>query len=388
MTTVQKNMKNWTREDIEFMKAALQLAEKGLGYTAPNPAVGAVVVKDGEIVGKGYHQKAGTPHAEVHALRDAGSLAAGGKIYVTLEPCNHHGRTPPCTQAILEAGIKEVIIGTSDPNPKVEGGGAAFLANQGLDVKTGCLEQEARLLIAPFVKHLAKGIPWVRSKAAMSLDGKIATRTGHSKWITNEQARRFGHRLREISDAILVGKNTVLADNPSLTCRHPEGPGRDPARIILDSNMTIPHDMKVFAQESSAPTIIAALESAETRQKAEQLQETGVEVWLLPPDESGKVDLHALLKQMGGLGMQSLLVEGGSMVHGSFWDKGLVDEAFFFYAPIVIGGTESKICIGGKGAQKVDKAPRLINFDKIELGDNFLVHGVVSDLQALWAGGN
>ncbi len=380
-------MAEWTKEDTNFMAVALRLAEKGLGYTTPNPAVGAVVVKDGAVVGKGYHQKAGTPHAEVHAIRDAGGKAAGGKIYVTLEPCNHHGRTPPCTQAILEAGIKEVIIGTRDPNPRVEGGGAAFLASQGLEVKIGCLEQKARLLIAPFVKHLVRGAPWVRSKAAMSLDGKIATYTGHSKWITNERARRFGHRLREISDAILVGKNTVLADNPSLTCRHPNGPGRDPARIILDSNMTIPQTMKVFSQQSGAPTIVAAVESRETREKAKELTKKGAEIWLLPADESGKVDLSALLKRMGNAGMQSVLVEGGSVVHGAFWDKGLVDEAFFFYAPIVIGGTGSKVAIGGKGAEKVDNAPRLLNFDKIELEDNFLVHGVVSDLQALWTGG-
>ncbi len=380
-------MADWSSEDRKFMCSALRLAEKGLGYTAPNPAVGAVVVKNGNIVGRGFHEKAGTPHAEVHALQDAGSRARGAVIYVTLEPCNHHGRTPPCTQAILRAGIKKVIIGAGDPNPKVRGGGASFLKEQGVRVKVGCLEDDARLLIAPFAKHTIKGVPWVRSKAAISLDGRIATNTGHSQWITNKRARIYGHRLREISDAILVGKNTVLADNPSLTCRHPKGPGRDPLRVILDSRLTISGDMKIFTQPSSAAAIIAAVESKETKKRAQALKAKGTDVWLLPPDETGRVDLEALLVQMGKENIQSLLVEGGSEVHGAFWDRGLVDEAYFFYAPIVIGGTGSKMCIGGKGVERVDEAPRLASLKKINLGDNFLVRGVVADIQSFWGKG-
>ena len=366
------------------MRAALRLAEKGLGYTTPNPAVGAVVVKDGKVVGRGYHKKAGTPHAEVHALNDAGSLAKEGTIYVTLEPCNHHGRTPPCTKAILEAGIKQVVIGCKDPNPKVEGGGADFLKKMGLDVRCGCLENEAKTIIAPFAKHLKKNLPWIRSKSAMSLDGRIATHTGHSKWITNEKARQYGHRLREISDVILVGKETVLADNPSLTCRWHKGPGRDPMRIVLDSGLTIPDNMKLFKQKSSAPTILVGIDSADVRQRSEKYRNQGIDVWLLPPDKSGRVDLKALLHRMGEEKIQSVLVEGGSVVHGSFWDNSLVDEAFFFYAPIVIGGTDSKICIGGQGAAKVNDAKRLHSFNLVKLKDNFLVKGLVANLDALW----
>ncbi len=380
------------------MRRAVALARRGLGATRPNPAVGAVVVRDGRIVGEGWHQQAGTPHAEVHALNDAGPMARGATIYVTLEPCNHTGRTPPCTRAVLNAGISRVIIGTSDPNPKVEGGGADFLRSQGLKVKVGCLQDEARQIIAPFVKHFKTGLPWVVSKVAMSLDGRTATRTGHSQWITNERARAYGHRMRHVCDAILVGKGTVLADNPSLTCRLARGRGRDPLRIILDSSFETPLESTVVKESAvplgewlsnatllKAPTLIAGVRGGADRERRRAaLEAAGASTLALPGDESGRVDVQVLLQELGRMGVQSVLVEGGAMVHGAFWDKGLVDEALFFYGPVVIGGEEARPGIGGHGAATLDEAPRLRGAKRVGLGDNFLVRGLVTDLDAFW----
>ncbi len=383
-----RSMKDWSTQDKRLMSRALQLARKGLGHTRPNPAVGAVVVRDGVIVGEGYHERAGTPHAEIHALLAAGDKARGADIYVTLEPCNHTGRTPPCTRAILEHGIKRVVIGTSDPNPKVAGGGGRFLADHGIIVETGCKEQECRLLIAPFAKHMVKGLPWVRSKVACSLDGKIATRTGHSKWITNEKARRFGHRLREISDAILVGRGTVAADNPRLTCRmlpsraSRERANADPARVILDSHFQMDPASLVCQPGSSAPTIVAGVDGPASRIDA--LRRSGCEIWRVPAGRDGRVDLEALLRLFGKSGFQSILVEGGATLHGAFWERRLVDEAFFFFAPLVIGGTKALGAIGGPGVEKVHDAPRLHGITHRRLGDNWLVTGIVSDPGALW----
>ncbi len=381
-------MKNWSTLDKRFMSRALRLARKGLGHTRPNPAVGAVVVKDGVIVGEGYHKGAGTPHAEIHALNAAGEMARGADIYVTLEPCNHTGRTPPCTKAILERGIKRVVIGAMDPNPSVVGGGGRFLADHGVCVETGCKEQECRLLVAPFAKHMVQGLPWVRSKVACSLDGKIATRTGHSKWITNEKARRFGHRLREISDAIMVGLGTVIADNPRLTCRlssstaNPRPAAPDPIRIILDSHFHMDPTSLVCQPGSSARTIVAGVNGPESRMEA--LRQAGCEILQVPAGRDGLVDLDALLLRLGKSGIQSILVEGGATLNGAFWKRRLVDEAFFFFAPLVIGGTKALGAIGGPGVERVDDAPRLHGVTHRRLGDNWLITGLVSDLEALW----
>ncbi len=366
------------------MRRAIMLARKGLGRTAPNPAVGAVVVRQGNIVGEGFHKKAGTPHAEVHALDMAGEAARGGTIYVTLEPCNHTGRTPPCTQAILKAGITEVVIGAMDPNPRVEGGGAEFLRSQGIKVRTGCLEEESRQIIAPFAKHLITGLPWVRAKAASSLDGKIATSTGNSKWITNERARIFGHGLRDVSDAILVGKKTVVADDPRLTCRLKKKETRDPARIILDSELSTSLNSRLFHLDSSAPTIFIGVEGRCSGSRIREFKDAGADVWLTRPGQDGRVDLPEALKRIGDFGIQSLLVEGGAEVHGSFFDHNLVDELFFFFAPIIIGGSKSPSPIGGRGATLIKNAPRLNSHKMKRFGDNWLVHGILTDLDDLW----
>ncbi|WP_457755695.1 bifunctional diaminohydroxyphosphoribosylaminopyrimidine deaminase/5-amino-6-(5-phosphoribosylamino)uracil reductase RibD [Thermodesulfatator indicus] len=359
--------------DIYFMRIALKEGRKGLGRTSPNPPVGAVVVKDGQIVGKGYHRLAGTPHAEVHALREAGEKARGATIYVTLEPCNHYGKTPPCTQAILKAGIKRVVIGARDPNPKAQGG-ADFLRVNGLEVTTGILAEECAELCRFFLKTVKERRPWIIAKAAMSLDGRIATRTGDSKWITGEKARRFGHRLRHICDAILVGKNTVLKDDPLLTCRLKGG--KNPVRIILDSKLSLPLDRQVFLNKE-AQTVVACNNEA-PRNKEKELKKLGVIVWRLPVENS-QVDLKALLKRALNQDILSILVEGGAEVHGSFFDQGLVDEIAFFYGPVIIGGKSSPCAIGGDGSALLAQASRLSKFSFKRLGDSLLVRGYLTE---------
>ena len=359
------------------MRLALKEGYKGLGRTSPNPPVGAVVVKNDQVVGKGYHHQAGTPHAEVHALRAAGKAAQGATIYVTLEPCNHYGRTPPCTRAILEAGIKRVVIGCKDPNPQAQGG-AEFLASQGLEVVTGVLERECAHLCRFFLKGIKTGLPWVIAKAALSLDGRIATRTGDSKWITGEAARRYGHRLRNMVDAILVGRGTVEADDPELTCRIKGG--RDPARIILDTKLRLSPEKKIFNLSSKAPTIVACGPSA-PKEKEKALTSKGVQVWRLPAEQD-KVSLKSLLTQMQKEGILSVLVEGGAQIHGSFFDQALVDEIYFFYGPVVIGGTQAKPAIAGYGAERLKQALWIKDFSYQRLKDSFLIKGVLTDILA------
>jgi diaminohydroxyphosphoribosylaminopyrimidine deaminase/5-amino-6-(5-phosphoribosylamino)uracil reductase len=375
----------WSGEDIKYMRRALRLGGRGLGYTTPNPAVGAIVARQGVILGEGWHQKAGTPHAEVHALRAAGDAARGADMYITLEPCNHTGWTPPCTHAILQAGIRRVVIGTLDPNPKVAGGGTEFLRDNGIEVETECLRDECRLLIAPFTKHILTGMPWVRSKVACSLDGRTATRTGHSKWITNQQALRSGHRLREISDAILVGKGTIVADDPQLTCRKGRKSGKDPIRVVLDSGLSVDPSSRICRLKSSAPTVIIGVEGKSTDEHRQALEASGAKVWFAPPDGQGRVNIEYALRMLGDFGAQSLLVEGGATVHGAFWDQAFVDEAFFYYAPMVIGGKDALPAIGGSGAVDVGRATRLSKIQHRKLGDNWLVRGLITNIDSFWS---
>ncbi len=358
-------------EDEIFMRLAIREGRKGLGRTSPNPPVGAVVVKEGKVVGRGYHRRAGTPHAEIHALREAGEAARGATLYVTLEPCNHYGRTPPCTEAILTAGIKRVVIGCQDPNPKARGG-AEYLASKGLEVETGVLLEECAILCRFFLKAIKSGLPWVLSKAAMSLDGRIATRSGDSKWITGERARRYGHRLRNIYDAILVGKGTILADNPALTCRLRGG--RNPIRIILDTSLSLPLEAKVFQEEGRV--IVWCGEEALASKEA-LLREWGVEIWRLPL-KNGWVDLKAGLFCAVKAGILSVLVEGGAKVHGSFFDASLVDEIAFFYGSLIIGGEGAPTAVGGQGPLKLSEAKRLQNYRVRRFGDSFLVEGFLT----------
>ncbi len=373
----------WSVLDTTMMRRALSLARRALGKTSPNPPVGAVIVRDGRIVGEGYHKKAGGPHAEVNAIRAAGDGARGGTIYVTLEPCNHTGRTPPCTRAVLEAGIKEVVIGCLDPNPRVEGGGGSSLRAMGVKVRTGCLEEECMGLIAPFAKHVSTGMPWVVAKVAASLDGKIATRTGDSKWITNEEARRRGHKLRAVSDAILVGRGTVEADDPLLTCRGVRG--ANPLRVVLDSRLSLSPRFRIF-DTSEAGTVVFCRDTLVDSAAASRLMEMGVSIEGGGPGP--KIDPEKVLRRLGALGVQVLLVEGGGEIHGAFFDAGIVDEAVFFLAPVVIGGTGAPSAIKGKGAQILASAPRMNAPVFRRIGDNLMVQGRFTDPARFWKRGD
>lgn len=356
------------------MQIALELAEKGRGWTSPNPMVGAVVVKNGRIVGRGWHQKAGGPHAEVCAIADAGGQSRGATLYVTLEPCNHHGRTPPCTEAILAAGISRVVYAMADPNPEVAGGGGAYLASRGIRVQGGVLAAEAGRLNECFIKFVTTGRPFVVLKCAATLDGKIATRTGDSKWVTGPAARRHVHRLRHWMDAILVGINTVRSDDPSLTARLENEKTRDPARIVLDTRLSIDEEARVLRQSSPAETIIATAAEANP-EKAGRLGNLGARVLRLPASKKG-VDLEALVEALGQMRITSLLVEGGSRVSAAFLSAGLVDKICFFYAPKILGGDGIPIC-SGPGPRQMDEALRVADVTVKHFDGDFLVEGYI-----------
>jgi diaminohydroxyphosphoribosylaminopyrimidine deaminase / 5-amino-6-(5-phosphoribosylamino)uracil reductase len=424
---------NFTKADKRYMKMALRLAAKGLCGAAPNPMVGAVVVQTGDwegdarVVGRGYHRRYGEPHAEVVALQEAGEQARGGVLYVTLEPCNHHGLTPPCTQAVLKAGVRRVVIASRDPNPRVAGNGAVFLAAQGLRVETGLLETEARRLNEAWFKWVETGLPFVIAKAACSLDGRTATATGESQWITGEASRTFGHCLRRACDVILVGIGTVLADDPQLTARLGKGganklsgsrcegakpppappfpphlafdggsdgalerrarggrhivsplqgptkQGPDPIRLILDSRLRLPLTARLLHLDSLAPTWVAATASA-PKDKIQALEELGAEVLVLPED-NGRVALKPLLKLLGERRVQSVLVEGGPEVLGAFFDEKLVDKFHFFYAPKILGGKEAYPAVAGKGAARLSEALVAGNLTIRRLGPDILISG-------------
>lgn len=353
----------------QFMRLALELAEKARGRTSPNPMVGAVVVKDGKVIGTGYHQKAGTPHAEIHALAQAGEEAEGADLYVTLEPCNHYGRTPPCTEAVIKAGIKRVMIAMEDPNPLVCGQGIQRLRSAGIEVYQGIMEEEAKRLNEVFIKYIRTKQPFVALKAAISLDGKMATETGQSRWITGEEARLNGHMLRNSYDAILVGIGTVKADNPSLTCRLPGGKGRDPVRVIVDSQLSISPAARVLHLDSPAPTIVATTEQAHQ----EKIREIEKLAEVIVVNQGPRVSLPDLLAKLGERAITSVLVEGGGQINGSFLRQGLVDKYYFYVAPKIIGGAEAPGPFQGKGIGDLEKAVVLDNLTVSRLGSDLLI---------------
>jgi diaminohydroxyphosphoribosylaminopyrimidine deaminase / 5-amino-6-(5-phosphoribosylamino)uracil reductase len=355
------------------MTIALKLAAKGSGFTSPNPMVGAVVVKTGHIVGQGYHHRYGEAHAEVEALRQAGPQAQGATLYVTLEPCNHHGKTPPCTEAVLAAGIYRVVIANFDPNPRVTGGGAAFLRDKGLIVDCGLLADAGIKLNEAFFKAATTGLPFVIAKAAASLDGKIATRTSDSHWITGEKARTWVHRLRHQTDAILVGVGTIVADDPQLTTRFANGKGKDSVRIILDSTLRLPLTSKILTQKSTAPTWIACTDAAPA-EKIAAVQSLGAEV-IITPSRNNRVDLTALLATLGERRINSILVEGGAEVHGAFFAAGLVDKFHLFLAPKFIGGRQAPGILGGQGIARLQEAPQAAELSIHRLGPDILISG-------------
>jgi diaminohydroxyphosphoribosylaminopyrimidine deaminase/5-amino-6-(5-phosphoribosylamino)uracil reductase len=361
--------------DEHYMRMALELARKGEGFTSPNPMVGAVVVKDGKVVGRGYHVRAGAAHAEVVALQEAGEGAQDATLYVNLEPCCHYGRTGPCVKEIVAAKVKKVVVAMVDPNPLVAGKGLAFLREAGLEVVTGVLAAEAERLNEVFCKYITTGFPFVVAKAALSLDGKIATRSGESQWITGEEARVFGHRLRHRYDAILVGVNTVLRDNPSLTARLPEGRGKDPVRVVLDSFARTPPEARIIRQESPSPAIIAVTQDA-PRGRITALEEAGAEVVVTPARE-GRVDFAWLMKELAEREITSVLIEGGGEVHASALAAGIVDKVVFFIAPIIIGGKSAPGPVGGKGAERLAEAVYLQNMNVLRVGQDICVEGYI-----------
>ncbi len=359
-------------EAVEFMAQALRLAERGLGRTDPNPMVGALVVRDGEVVGQGYHQGPGQPHAEIEALRDAGNRAYGADLFVTLEPCNHYGRTPPCTQSIMGNGIARVWYGMADPNPDVCGGGLTALREAGIEVRGPVLEDQCRKLNEVYLAHVVNRRPFVFLKLAMSLDGKIATRTGHSKWITSEESRHQVHELRDRVSAVMVGIGTVLTDDPSLTTRLPDRQGRNPVRIVVDSQLRTPPDATVLHQPESAAVIVACTRSPAEASRRE-LVNKGVQV--LPTKGRDRVDLTDLMGQLYGLGITSLLVEGGAHLAWSVLQSALVDRCLFFYAPVIIGGADAPSGVGGHGVERLDEAPRLAAVECEYVGPDLMVTG-------------
>jgi diaminohydroxyphosphoribosylaminopyrimidine deaminase/5-amino-6-(5-phosphoribosylamino)uracil reductase len=357
--------------DRQWMRRALELAEQGRGYVEPNPLVGAVVVRADRSVGEGWHQRYGEAHAEVNALAAAGEAGRGATLYVTLEPCCHQGKTPPCTDAILRAGIVRVVAAMTDPFPEVAGRGAALLRGAGVLVDLGVCEAEARRLNAPYLKLLATGRPYIYAKWAMTLDGKIATRTGDSKWISNEASRRRVHALRGRMDAILVGIGTALADDPQLTAR-PPGP-RIPARIVLDRRARLPAESALARTAREAPVIVVTGAMAPAA-RMEALRALGCEL-IRQPGEDPRADLLALLDELGRRRMTNLLVEGGSAVLGSFLDLHAVDEVHVVIAPRLAGGAGAKTPIEGEGAAKISEALALTDWHMEGVEGDFLIHG-------------
>jgi diaminohydroxyphosphoribosylaminopyrimidine deaminase/5-amino-6-(5-phosphoribosylamino)uracil reductase len=336
-----------------FMNIALEEAARGLGRTHPNPAVGAILVKNGRVVARGYHSEAGAPHAEVAAIEAAGPRARGADLYTTLEPCDHWGRTGPCSLAIIAAGIRRVVCASLDPNPLVNGKGLARLRRHGIEVRTGVLREKADALNQPFFKYIRTGMPWVTLKAAVTLDGKLATSTGDSRWVTGEEARAFVHKLRNHADVVLVGANTLIADDPLLTTRLPGGAGRDPTRVVVDSRLRVPPTKKAFNLSSTAPTIVATVEK-ESSPRARKLAARGARLWSVR-GRRGRVDLKALLRRLAKEGHLHVLVEGGAEVFGTLLREKLVDEIVLFIAPKVVG-RNGMSWVGDLGVKEMARA--------------------------------
>ncbi|MCK4243120.1 MAG: bifunctional diaminohydroxyphosphoribosylaminopyrimidine deaminase/5-amino-6-(5-phosphoribosylamino)uracil reductase RibD [Dehalococcoidia bacterium] len=355
------------------MERALSLARLALGNASPNPAVGAVIVRDGAIIAEGYTQPPGSAHAEVEALRQAGDGARGATMYVTLEPCCHFGRTPPCSEAIIESGIAEVHIATLDPNPQVSGRGKEELERRGIKALLGEHEEEARQLNEAYIKFITTGLPFITAKFAISLDGKIATRTGDSRWISGEESRKCVHQLRREVDAIMVGVNTVLSDDPQLTARGMDGQPleRQPLRIIVDSEARTPSTARLFGERGRT---MVATTSAAPRAKVGELQEVGAEVMEFLSRE-GQVDLEQLLRELGSREIISVMIEGGSTLLASFFEQGLVDKAIVFIAPMIIGGRRAKMAVAGEGAERIAHALRLGRVKVERLGDDAMISG-------------
>lgn len=360
--------------DKKYMALALELAEKGEGFVNPNPMVGAVIVNGNKIIGQGYHMAYGGSHAEVEAIKNASESVEGSTMYVTLEPCSHHGQTPPCADLIVEKGIKKVVIAMLDPNPLVAGRGVKILREAGLVVVEGVLREEAQNLNRVFTKYITRQSPYVIIKTAMSLDGKIASRSGDSKWISSEASRREVHRLRHRYSGILVGVNTVIGDDPELTCRLKEA-SKNPTRIVLDSRLRVPLDSKILKVTQDKKTIIVTTPE-KNKEKEGLIKALGVKV-LTVASKNQRVDISQALSALGNLGIDSLLVEGGSDVNFSMFESNNVDQVISFVAPMIIGGRDSKTPVGGKGFDSIRESLDLGEIHVKPIGNDLMITAYV-----------
>ena len=359
--------------DLKYMKLALAEARKGSGRTSPNPAVGALLVRDDCILSRGYHRRAGLPHAEIEALEKVGRSCPGATLYVTLEPCNHHGKTPPCTESILNAHIARVVVGAMDPNPGVRGGGCKFLAENGLEVRSGVLEEACRTLNEDFFTFITTGRPFVIAKSAQTLDGWTATSQKDSKWVTNEKSRRYVHRLRDRVDAIMVGVGTILADDPSLTTRLKNKKGKNPLRIVLDTRLRTPEDARIINDEFFKGTLLVVGDKV-AGEKLDRLRKKGISI--LPcPTKDERLDLQTLMDKLGRMAIMSLLVEGGSFVLGSLIRERLVDKFHLFKAPKILGGNDGIPMASGPGVRYMRDCVTLQKMRLRRFGEDLLITG-------------
>ena len=366
-------MNDYTEQDIKFMKRAIELGYCGKGQTSPNPAVGAVIVKNGKIIGEGFHRRAGGPHAEIEAINNSTASPKGAILYVTLEPCSHYGKTPPCADAIIKSGIKEVVAGIKDPFPLVAGKGFEKLRKAGIKVRIGILKEEAIKLIEDFITFHTKKRPFVHIKWAMSLDGKTSTDIGDSKWISNESSREYAHKLRSYCDAILVGGNTLRFDDPELTVRLPDYKGKQPIRVILDETLDIAPRYKIF--NTRGGRIIIFTSDRVPRKKIRSFSFPDTEIIPLPTIENG-FSLKKVLQHLKNIGVQSVLVEGGRRVAGSFFDAKLIDKLTVFIAPILLAGIENRSpLLTINPSLKISDGVLLKDVQRLCFNDNICVEG-------------
>ncbi len=362
----------WTDEDIEYMRRALVLAERGAGHVSPNPMVGAVIVKNGKVIAEGWHKAFGALHAETDALASCTEDPAGAVMYVTLEPCCHYGKQPPCTSAIIEAGIAKVVAGMTDPNPLVSGKGLSVLREHGIEVCSGLLETESRYLNRIFIKYMTEHKPWVVLKSAMTLDGRIAAASGDSMWVSCEDSRHYAHMLRGRYMGILAGIGTVIADDPMLNCRI-DG-AKQPVRIIADSHARLPLGSAIVKSAGEFPVLLAHTAEAE-QCRIDMLRKCGIDTVECASDADGKIDMTDLMCRLGERGLDSVMVEGGAEINWSLIKNGLADEFYFFIAPKIIGGSSAKGPVGGVGFPKMEDASAIAVESVSRSGCDWLVHG-------------
>lgn len=367
------NLKGVRGLDELYMKMALDLAKKGKGWTSPNPLVGAVIVKDGKVIGQGYHEKYGQPHAEVNAITSAEEDVTEATVYVTLEPCSHFGKTPPCSDLLIDKNIKRVVVGTLDPNPLVAGKGIERLRNNGIEVVIGVLEEESQRMNEIFMKYIVTKIPFVVMKNAMSLDGKIATVTGESQWISGESSRKQVHALRHELAGIMVGIETIIKDDPQLTSRTLNS--RNPIRIVVDSKLRIPIMSNVLTHQDKAKTIVATTRRA-NKEKLEMLKQMEIEV-IVTKEKDGKVNLQELMKVLGTKGIDSILLEGGATLNFSALEEGIVDKIQSYIAPKIIGGKEAKTAVEGAGVHSLKNAFQIDRMTAVMVGEDLFVEGYI-----------